>query len=215
MPLTKLTITYVIIAAHYCTSRWATDIALSRHKGEQLKLEVNDMSFNEINLAELNLNPFTKIEEWALLTVGDKREFNMMTITGLMMGQMWLRKTLQVYVHPARHSYGIINKAEYFTVSFFPEPRSKALEIAGRLHGNQCDKTKETGLTPQFDQNGVYFNEADTVFVCRKIYHTDVQQQSFDSEEVFKKYYRDGSMFHRIFIGEIDKVLRRGRATHE
>jgi hypothetical protein len=98
--------------------------------------------FNEIKLSELDLNPFTKIEEWALLTVGDKQQFNMMTITGLMMGQLWIKKTLEVYVHPDRYSYPIMNKSDYFTVSFFPEPRCKALEIAGRLHGNQVDKTK-------------------------------------------------------------------------
>ena len=171
------------------------------------------MSFREIKLAELRLNPFTKIEEWALLTVGDRQQFNMMTITGLMMGQLWIKKTLEVYVHPARYSYPIINKSNYFTVSFFPEPRCKALEIAGKLHGDQCDKTKETGLTPQFDQNGVYFNEADIVFVCRKIYHTDVQESLFDSGDVFKGYYRDSGVFHRIFIGEIEKVLKRAEET--
>jgi flavin reductase (DIM6/NTAB) family NADH-FMN oxidoreductase RutF len=171
------------------------------------------MSFTEIKLAEVALNPFTKIDEWALLTVGDKPDFNMMTITGLMMGQLWVKKTLEVYVHPNRSSYPIINKSNYFTVSFFPEPRSKALEIAGRLHGNQCDKTKETGLTPQFDQNGVYFSEADTVFICRKIYHTDVDQSLFDSKDVFNGYYKTSTVFHRIFIGEIEKVLKRARET--
>jgi flavin reductase (DIM6/NTAB) family NADH-FMN oxidoreductase RutF len=171
------------------------------------------MSFKEITPGELDLNPFTKIEEWALLTVGDKQEFNMMTITGLMMGQLWLKKTLQVYVHPARYSYPIINKSNYFSVSFFPERRSKALEIAGKLHGNQCDKIRETGLTPQFDQNGVYFAEADIVFVCRKIFHTDVEESLFDSKEVFKGYYRDNTVFHRIFIGELEKVLKRARET--
>jgi flavin reductase (DIM6/NTAB) family NADH-FMN oxidoreductase RutF len=167
------------------------------------------MTFTEIKLAEVDLNPFTKINEWALLTVGDKQDFNMMTITGLMMGQFWIKKTLQVYVHPARHSYSIINKSAYFTVSFFPEPRCKALDIAGKLHGNQCDKTRETGLTPQFDQHGVYFNEAEIVFICRKIFHTDVQEALFDDKDVFKGYYHDGTVYHRIFIGEIEKVLKR------
>jgi hypothetical protein len=87
---------------------------------------------------------------------------------------------------PARYSYSIVNRSDYFTVSFFPEPRCKALEIAGRLHGNQCCKVKETGLTPQFDRSGVYFAEADSVFLCRKIYHTDVEEPLFDSKDVFK-----------------------------
>ncbi len=171
------------------------------------------MSFTEIKLADVDLNPFTKIAEWALLTVGDKQEFNMMTITGLMMGQLWLKKTLEVYIHPARYSYPIMNKSNYFTVSFFPEPRCKALEIAGKLHGNQCDKTKETGLTASFDQNGVYFSEADIVFICRKIYHTDVEESLFDFKDVFNGYYHDSKDFHRLFIGEIEKVLKRSNET--
>ena len=165
------------------------------------------MRFREIKLADLDLNPFSKIEEWALLTVGSKLNFNMMTITGLMMGQFWLRKTLQVYIHPMRHSYNIMNESRYFTVSFFPEPRSRALEIAGRTHGNECDKVKETGLTPCFNKKGVYFAEADIVFVCRKIFHTDVDEPLFDDKKVFRQYYRSGSSYHRVFIGEIEKVL--------
>ncbi len=167
------------------------------------------MSFKEIGLEELDLNPFTKIEEWALLTVGNRQEFNMMTITGLMMGHFWLRKTLQVYIHPSRYSYNIMNKYPYFTVSFFPEPRCRALEIAGKLHGNESDKLKETGLTPSFDQNGVYFNEAEIVFICRKTFHTDVSKTLFDDEDVFRGYYRDSKSYHRIYIGEIEKVLKR------
>jgi flavin reductase (DIM6/NTAB) family NADH-FMN oxidoreductase RutF len=165
------------------------------------------MSFTEIKLTELDLNPFTKIEEWALLTVGSRQDFNMLTVTGLMMGQFWLRKTLQVYIHPTRYSYPIMNESQYFTVSFLPEPKCKALEIAGRLHGNKCDKVKETGLTPCFDQNGVYFKEADIVFVCRKIFHTDVDERLFDDKDIFRKYYHD-TIYHRIFIGEIEKVLK-------
>jgi flavin reductase (DIM6/NTAB) family NADH-FMN oxidoreductase RutF len=167
------------------------------------------MSFGEINLSQLDLNPFTKIEEWALLTVGDRQDFNMMTITGLMMGQFWLRKTLQVYVNPNRYSFAVMKRSQYFTVSFFPEPRCRALELAGKLHGNECDKVKETGLTPCLDQNGVYFTQAEFVLICRKVFHTDVDEQLFDDKEVFLKYYRDRGSYHRIFIGEIEKVLKR------
>lgn len=167
------------------------------------------MSFREIKLAELDLNPFTKIDEWALLTVGDRQDFNMLTVTGLMMGQFWLRKTIQVYIHPTRHSYSIMNRSQYFSVAFFPESRCRALEIGGKLHGNECDKVKETGLTPCFDEKGVYFSEAEQVFICRKIFHADADEPLFDDKDVFKGYYRDLTRYHRIFIGEIEKVLKK------
>jgi hypothetical protein len=44
------------------------------------------VNFKEILFDQLDDNPFTKVEEWALLTAGTKDKFNMMTITGIMCG---------------------------------------------------------------------------------------------------------------------------------
>jgi len=63
-------------------------------------------------------------------------------------------------------------------------------------------------LTPCFEEHGVYFNEAEIVFICRKIFHTDVDQSLFDDQDVYRGYYHDAH-YHRVFIGEIEKVLRR------
>ncbi|WP_181246081.1 MULTISPECIES: flavin reductase [Clostridium] len=166
------------------------------------------VSFEEINLNEFDFNPFTKVDDWALLTAGAKDKFNMMTITGVMCGKFFLKPMIQVYVHPDRYSYRFLENNDYFTISFFDVPRHPALQICGRMHGNECDKVAESGLHPITFENTVIFEEASTVFVCKKVYHMDVEKENFDSQQLFKEYYKDSSTFHRIYLGQIEKVLR-------
>lgn len=165
------------------------------------------MNFKEINIKDFDFNPFSKIEDWSLLTAGTEKDFNMMTVTGVMCGKFFLKPMMQVYVHPDRYSYQFLENNDYFTVSFFNEPHHPALQVCGRLHGNECDKVAESGLHPIPFENTVIFEEAKIVFVCKKVFHTDVKEENFDSEELFKGYYKGASTFHRIYMGEIEKIL--------
>jgi flavin reductase (DIM6/NTAB) family NADH-FMN oxidoreductase RutF len=166
------------------------------------------VSFEEITLSEFDFNPFTKVEDWALLTAGTEEKFNMMTITGVMCGKFFLKPMMQVYVHPDRYSYQFLEDNDYFTVSFFDVPQHPALQICGRMHGNECDKVTESGLHPIPFENTVIFEEAKTIFVCRKVYHMDIKKDNFDSQQLFNEYYKESSTFHRIYLGQIEKVLR-------
>ena len=48
------------------------------------------MSFKEINLTDLQFNPFTKIgSQWMLITAGNKDGFNTMTASWGGMGVLW------------------------------------------------------------------------------------------------------------------------------
>lgn len=167
------------------------------------------MNFKEIPLRQLDFNPLTKVDEWALLTAGTGENFNMMTVTGVMCGKFFLKPMMQVYVHPDRYSYQFLASNDYFTVSFFDVPQHPALQVCGRTHGNECDKATEAGLHPVPFEDTVLFEEAKTVFVCRKVYHTDVEKDNFDSPDLFREYYKDLTVFHRIYLGQIEKVLRR------
>ncbi|OOM81465.1 flavin reductase [Clostridium sp. BL-8] len=165
------------------------------------------MNFEEIDLTTFDFNPFTKVEDWALLTAGTENKFNMMTVTGVMCGKFFLKPMMQVYVHPDRYSYQFLKNNDYFTVSFFDVPRHPALQVCGTLHGNECNKVAESGLHPIPFENTVIFEEAKIIFVCKKVYHTDVDKDNFDSQQLFNEYYKDSSTFHRIYLGQIEKVL--------
>ena len=165
------------------------------------------MNFEEVNLKEFDFNPFKKVEDWALVTAGTNDKFNMMTVTGVMCGKFFLNPMIQVYAHPDRYTYQFLTDNDYFTVSFFDVPHHPALKICGRVHGNECDKVAESGLHPIPFGNTVIFEEAKLIFVCKKVYHTDIKKEHFDSQQLFKKYYRDATTFHTIFLGQIEKVL--------
>ena len=166
------------------------------------------MSFKEISIEEISMNPFTKIgKEWALLTAGTKEKgFNTMTASWAAFGMLWGKNTITVYLRESRYTKKFFDENEYFTVSFYSEAYRKALNLCGVLHGNECDKVKESNLTPYFFDKTTAFEEADLIFCCRKIYHTDITKETTDAPEIFEEIYPDGDL-HRIFIGEVVKVL--------
>ena len=117
-------------------------------------------------LDTLDFNPYKKIgKEWFLVTAGDESGWNTMTASWGFAGVMWGKNTFTTVIRPQRYTKEFIDKAEYFTISFFKEEYKKALSFCGSHSGRDCDKAKETGLTPVFvSENGVEvtaFAEAD------------------------------------------------------
>lgn len=166
------------------------------------------MMFKEINIEELNMNPFTKIgDEWALLTAGNKEKgYNMMTASWAGFGMFWGRNTITVYIRESRYTRKFFERNELFTVSFYDNEYRRALDICGQLHGNECDKTKESGLTPYFTDGTTAFEEANLIFICRKLFHADITRETTDAVNVFDSIYTEPDL-HRMYIGEVKRVL--------
>ena len=59
---------------------------------------------------------------WLLLTAGDldAGRFNMMTVAWGSFGTMWHRPFAQVVVRPTRHTFGLIEEHDTFTLCAFP-----------------------------------------------------------------------------------------------
>ena len=63
------------------------------------------MSFREVKLEELTMNPFTKIgKEWLLITSGNEEKCNTMTASWGAMGVMWGKNAVTVYIRPQRYT---------------------------------------------------------------------------------------------------------------
>ncbi len=171
---------------------------------------MEEIMFKEVNIEELNMNPFTKIgDEWALLTAGTKEKgYNMMTASWAGFGMFWSRNTITVYIRESRYTRKFFNENDLFTVSFYDRAYRRALETCGQLHGNECDKTKESGLTPYFTDDTAAFEEASLVFICRKLFHADITRETADAANVFDSIYREPDL-HRMYIGEVIKVLKK------
>ena len=123
---------------------------------------------------------------------------------------MWGKNTFTTVIRPQRYTKEFIDKAEYFTISFFKEDYKKALSFCGSHSGRDCDKAKETGLTPVFvSENGVEvtdFAEADMVLVCKKAYVQEMRPECFVDTENDEKWYSDKD-YHYQYIGEIVKAF--------
>jgi flavin reductase (DIM6/NTAB) family NADH-FMN oxidoreductase RutF len=98
---------------------------------------------------------------------------------------------------------------DYFSLCFFSEAYRKALNFFGTKTGRDHDKAKETGLTPNFNMYAPYYEEADMVFICKKIYCQDIVRTSFVADKdnaLIKKNYPEHD-FHRMYVGQIETVL--------
>lgn len=163
------------------------------------------MAFKEINIGDLKFNPFTKLgKEWMLVTSGDEKSYNTMTASWGFMGVMWRRNILTAVVRPSRHTFGFMEDNELFTASFFDEEYRPALNFCGSHSGRDFDKAKETGLTPYFTDGTTAFNEANLIFVCKKVYSQAMEEEFFTDDDC--KAVNNGETMHKAFVGEILKV---------
>lgn len=181
--------------------RYRTDFVLRR-----IKEEIT-MAFKNINISELSFNPFTKIgKEWALITGGDRENYNTMTVSWGQLGVLWNKDVFTCYIRPNRYTYNYLENSESFTVSFFSEEYRKALAFCGAHSGRDCDKIKETGLTPEVLDGRVAFSEADMVFVCRKLYSYDLTESGFLTNDGIPESSYSSDPYHRAYISEITAV---------
>ena len=163
--------------------------------------------FQEIAVKDLKFNPFTMINnEWMLLTAGNERKCNTMTVSWGSLGVLWNKPVATVYVRPTRYTLEFLNREGTFSLCVFDEAYRPALNYCGSRSGRDGDKIKAAGLTPVFDGATPYFQEAKAVFVCKKLYRQDFDPACFfdpalDAANYPKKDY------HKMFIGSIEKVL--------
>lgn len=167
------------------------------------------MAFTKITPKEIEGNIFEMVgDKWMLITGGDKKGFNTMTASWGGAGILWARPVSFCFVRPQRHTRAFMDKGEYYTLSFYGEHHRKQLNICGTKSGRDTDKVAECGFTPEFASCGaVYFEEAELVFVCKKIYTEDFKKENFRSLEISDIYKAND--YHRMYIGEIIEVLKK------
>src|SRR5512137_1090509 len=127
------------------------------------------MEFRETLPEQLTDNPFKLIgSDWMLITAGTPESWNTMTASWGGLGVLWERKVATCYIRPTRHTFGFVEQAPLFTLSFFGEKHRKALTYCGMHSGRDTDKARGAGLTVVQAAGAVAFAEARLVLVCRK-----------------------------------------------
>ncbi len=148
-------------------------------------------------------------KDWMLITAKDKEKgrVNAMTASWGCMGVLWNKPVCVCFVRPQRHTYELTEKEERFSFAFLPPDRRDALKLCGSKSGRDIDKLKETGLTTAEADGVPVIQEAELILVCRKLYADDLKKNNFLDEALLAHYPAED--FHRVYVCEIEKVLKR------
>lgn len=167
------------------------------------------MSFKEIDIKELSFNPFSKIgSQWMLITAGDETKFNTMTASWGGLGVLWGKNVATAYIRPQRYTKEFVDANDLFTLSFYGPEQKNALNICGTLSGRDCNKIERSGLTPCFIEGTAALEEAEMIFVCKKLYQDEMPPENFIAKENDEKWYPNKD-YHTMYIAEIVKVFVR------
>ena len=139
----------------------------------------------------------------ALLTAGARDVRNTMTIGWCQLGRLWSIPVCTVYVRPERYTYAFMESHDYFTVSVLPLSDRQTAQVCGTQSGRDIDKIKECGLTLRYGAgDALFFDEAEWVLVCRKLYAQDLDESCVLDERVLHHYGAKGG-WHRAYTGEV------------
>lgn len=144
--------------------------------------------------------------EWMLIAAGDEKDFNMMTASWGMVGYLWNKPVVMVFVRPQRYTFGYVENRDEFTLSFFEERYREALNVCGTVSGREVNKVEKSGLTPYFTEIGnPAFEQARLVLECRKLYGQFLEEDAFLDKTIVGNQYSKKD-FHKIYVGEIVNV---------
>lgn len=164
------------------------------------------MAFKEINIREVRENVVSLIsDQWGLLSAGDEKSYNTMTVSWGAVGELWGKDVSFVFIRPQRHTLSFVEHSDFYSLSFYAPEYKSALALCGSKSGRDIDKAKETGLTPLFDRDAPYFEQAKLVLICRKMAVQDIDPKGFIDEKIMDTYTLKD--FHKMFVGEITNVL--------
>lgn len=164
--------------------------------------------FKEVKITDVKENSVELISQrWGLVTAGDSDGYNTMTVSWGAIGELWGKDCATVYIRPQRYTEEFLNVKDYFTLSFYPADKKQSIHgVCGSKSGRDVDKAKECNLTPCFDENAPYFEEAEIVLVCKKMAKSKFDPKDFVDGTINEKWYPQND-FHYIYYGEIEKVL--------
>lgn len=165
-------------------------------------------NFTQIDARELEMNAFDLGSRWAILSAGDENGCNGMTVSWGQFGILWNDPIVTVYVRPQRHTLQFIESSDYFTLSLFPEQYRDALSFYGSHSGRDVNKADAAGLNVVCENGFVLYEEAETVFLCKKLYRQEMRPDCFLEESYTSKYYPNND-YHVVFIGKIVSCLKK------
>jgi flavin reductase (DIM6/NTAB) family NADH-FMN oxidoreductase RutF len=174
-------------------------------------MEVFMNNFKEISPEMIKRNPFQSIgKEWMMITAGNEDKMNTMTASWGGMGVMYGKDVAFIVVRPQRYTKEFIDKEETFSLSFLDKNYRNVMNYLGTASGRNEDKITKSGLTVAFSDTTPYFNEANLVLICRKLFRQDMKDGTLLKANLDSTWYPNKD-YHTMYIAEITRVLQAAR----
>lgn len=161
----------------------------------------------DIDYMEIAEEAMERIKSGAFLTVKTGDNLNTMTIGWALIGYVWRKPVFMVAVRDSRHTFGIMEKAEDFTVTVPESDMKDAIMFCGTKSGRDHDKLKELNLetvparsviSPVIKTMGIHFE-------CRIVFKTPMDRNNLIAE--YEKLYPEKD-YHTLYFGEILRCYR-------
>jgi flavin reductase (DIM6/NTAB) family NADH-FMN oxidoreductase RutF len=141
----------------------------------------------------------------AFLVVKDKKgKVNVMTIGWAMIGVVWGKPMMTVFVRPARYTHELIENAVSFSVCVPNTGKMKEeLAFCGTSSGKMVDKIKQCGLSlvQGKHKDNVLIDDCKLFYECEIVEKTKMLPETL-SHEITEEFYPKKD-FHSIYFGEI------------
>ena len=166
--------------------------------------------FRPIKPAEYTGNPFTALnDQWMLISAEKDGRVNGMTASWGGMGVIWNMPVAFAFVRITRFTKEFMDSADTFSLTFFEHEKHRAmLNYMGSVSGRDQDKIKNTGLTVLHHGITPYYSQAETVFICKKLYQEYMPPENFTLQGMDERFYPKKD-YHYMYIGEITDILTR------
>ena len=171
--------------------------------------------FREISPLALG-NAFQLIgKQWMLITAEDAKQqrANAMTASWGGLGVLWNKNICVCFVRPQRHTCALLEEGDRYSIAFLGEEYRDALRLCGSKSGRDVDKLREAGLTSVTYDGVPVLLQAETVFICRKLYVDDLKKANFLDPSLLATYAAED--YHRVYVCEIEKVYQKETKKEE
>ncbi len=163
------------------------------------------MAFREIDIKELDINPFTAIgKNWMLVSAGNEQKANTMTASWGGVGVLWGENVVTAYIRPQRYTKEFIDQQNCFSLTFF-NGYKKELSVLGQVSGRDTDKIKDVNFHLTYLDGVPTFKEGQLVFIVEKLYEDTIKPELLKKDFINQKWYPEKD-YHTMYIAKIKKV---------
>ncbi len=155
---------------------------------------------NYMSIAEENLK---RIRKGAFLTVKAGTSLNTMAIGWATFGLIWQKPILMVAVRLSRHTFGLMEKAEDFTVTVPTGDMAKEIAFCGSKSGRDVDKFKMCNLETTNSSKVVspIIKTSGQHYECKIVYKSAMDPVYLDRNLDTNLYPQKD--YHTLYFGEI------------